>query len=71
MPKDPRNKYPIKPYSLKELSAMYNVSKNTFKKWLKPITEEIGTKQGYYFTIRQVEIIFKHLGVPEENRKKS
>jgi hypothetical protein len=58
--------YPIQPYSLKQLSAMYNVSKNTFKKWIEPIAHELGKRVGYYYTIHQVEIIFKYLGVPDE-----
>ena len=58
------NKIQIKPYSLKELAALYNVSKNTFKKWLEPFKKEIGERKGYYYTIHQVEVIFKYLGVP-------
>ncbi len=54
----------IKPYSLKELAGLYNVSKNTFKKWLEPVKSQIGKRVGYYYSVHQVEIIFKHLGVP-------
>jgi transposase len=65
-----RNAYVIKPYSLKELAVMYNVSKNTFKKWLEPINDQMGRRQGYYYNVHQVEIIFKYLGVPEPNKYK-
>ena len=54
----------VKPYSLKELAGLYHVSKNTFKKWLEPVRTEIGKREGYYYSIRQVEVIFRHLGVP-------
>jgi len=60
---------PIKPYSLKELAALYNVSKNTFKKWLEPVNRQIGKRVGYYYNIHQVKIIFKHLGIPEKNKR--
>jgi hypothetical protein len=58
-------KYMIRAYSLKELSGMYRVSKNTFKKWLSPFQEEIGVRVGYYYSIHQVKIIFDKLGFPE------
>ena len=61
---------PIRPYSLKELAAMYHVSKNTFKKWLKPISDQIGERKGYYYSVHQVQSIFDYLGIPEANRKK-
>lgn len=64
------DKLPLQPYSLKELSGLYHVSKNTFKKWIEPIQKEIGKRTGNYYTIHQVEIIFNHLGIPEENKKK-
>ncbi|HTB31136.1 MAG TPA: hypothetical protein VK808_03870 [Bacteroidia bacterium] len=55
---------PIKPYKQKELCNLYNVHRNTFKNWLKPFEEEIGERQGYYYSIKQVEIIFKRLDYP-------
>ncbi len=61
-----QDKLPLKPYSLKELSGLYHVSKNTFKKWIEPIQKKIGKREGYYYNIHQVEIIFEHLGIPGE-----
>ena len=63
-----QDKLPVRPYSLKELSGLYNVSKNTFKKWIEPIQKEIGKREGYYYTIYQVEAIFRHLGVPDKKK---
>jgi hypothetical protein len=54
----------LKPYSLKELSVMYGVSKNTFKKWMDPFSHKLGQRQGYYYSIEQVKMIFNKLGVP-------
>lgn len=53
-----------KPYSFKELEALYGVSHKTFKTWIKPFTLEIGVKRGRYFTVKQVETIFEKLGLP-------
>jgi hypothetical protein len=54
----------IKHYSHKELSVVYGVSDKTLHKWMKPFIEDIGKKQGRYYTIAQVEIIFARLGMP-------
>ncbi|MDB5274462.1 MAG: hypothetical protein JWO58_2829 [Chitinophagaceae bacterium] len=55
----------IKPYNLKDLSTIYGVCDKTLKKWLVPFEKEIGQKQGRYFNINQVKIIFDKLGVPQ------
>jgi hypothetical protein len=54
----------IKPYSTKELASIYGVCDKTLKKWLLPFGEIIGKKQGRYFNVAQVKIIFDKLGVP-------
>ena len=54
----------IKPYKHKELSDLYGVSKKTFTKWLTPFKEKIGKRQGHYYSVEQVKIIFFSLGVP-------
>jgi hypothetical protein len=53
-----------KPYSFKELETLYGVSHKTFKTWIEPFLDEIGEKRGRYFTVRQVEAIFRKLGSP-------
>lgn len=56
---------PMKPYTTKELIQIYgNISRNTFKNWLEPIQELIGERRGYYYSIRQVKIIFSVLQLP-------
>ncbi len=54
----------IKPYSTKDLAAYYQVCDKTFKKWLIPFSQEIGTKNGRYYSVVQVKIIFDRLGMP-------
>ena len=54
----------IRPYTTKQLFALYGVSDKTFRKWLQPFREEIGKKRGLFFTIEQVKVIFDKLGTP-------
>lgn len=44
---------------------MYNVSKNTFKKWLSNFADELGERNGYYYSVLQVRLIFEKLGLPQ------
>lgn len=54
----------IKPYSIKELAALYGVSTKTLRTWLRPHKEAIGERVSRYYTILQVRIIFEKLGMP-------
>jgi hypothetical protein len=54
----------LKPYSVKEIASIYNVCGKTLKKWLKPHEPLIGAKQGRFFTVAQVKLIFEKLGIP-------
>jgi len=54
----------VKPYTPKELCRLYSVTAKTFYKWLAPFHHELGSRIGYYYTIKQVELIFLNLGVP-------
>jgi hypothetical protein len=54
----------IRHYSTKELSRFYGVCDKTLLKWMKPFILEIGPKQGRYYTVAQVKIIFEKLGAP-------
>ena len=59
-----RNLIEVKPYSLGELCKIYGVTDKTLKKWFIPFKPELGRREGRYYSIDQVEIIFKHLKVP-------
>jgi hypothetical protein len=59
-------KVPIKHYTRKELSKIYGVCDKTFKRWLAPFLEDIGEKNGRFYSVAQVKIIFKKLELPSE-----
>ena len=61
-----KNIIQLKPYSLGELAKIYSVCDRTMKKWIKPFEQEIGKKNGRYYSISQVKIIFDKLGLPSE-----
>lgn len=54
----------MKHYSTKELAQFYGVCDKTLLKWMRPFTKDIGQKQGRYYTVAQVRIIFEKLGMP-------
>jgi len=54
----------IRPYSTKELAGTYNVCDKTMKKWIMPFIEQVGERNGRYYSVAQVKIIFDKLGVP-------
>jgi hypothetical protein len=54
----------IRPYSVKDLAGVYGVCDKTFKKWIQPFVRDIGTKNGRYYSVAQVKIIFDKLDVP-------
>lgn len=54
----------IKPYSLTEMAGIYGVDWRTFKKWLQPFEEEIGPRNGRFYSIPQVRVIFERLSLP-------
>jgi hypothetical protein len=54
----------LKPYTLKELALVYDVCVRTINKWLIPFKDEIGSKQGRYYNVNQVKIVFEKLGLP-------
>ncbi len=54
----------IKPYSVKELAAIYTVAPRTIRIWLEKHQEAIGEKIGRFYTALQVKLIFKKLGLP-------
>ena len=54
----------VKPYTMKELCKIYQVSDKTMRKWLSPFSDQIGKRQGPIYNVAQVDIIFTKLGVP-------
>lgn len=60
----------IRPYTLKELASLYGVGWRTLKRWLVPFREEIGEKNGRYFSIPQVKKIFEKIDYPTFSSEK-
>ena len=56
----------IKPYTVKDLAKIYNVSPPTFRKMLAPHNPTIGMRDGAYYTIPQVKLILKLVDKPTE-----
>lgn len=54
----------IRGYSIKELSILYQVSGKTIRKWIKEFAPDVGERVGHCYTPKQVEVIFKELGIP-------
>lgn len=56
----------LRPYTVTEFSKLYGVTKKTFRKWIHPFVGIIGERQGYYYSVLQVQIIIDRLGIPTE-----
>lgn len=54
----------IKRYKLIELAEFYEVDKRTLREWLDKFKEELGIRNGHYYSIRQVKLIFSKLELP-------
>ena len=54
----------VRPYNLKELCHLYKMSYKAMYSCLKPLEELPGEKTGYYYNVKQVEIISSNLGIP-------
>ncbi|MBL7730345.1 MAG: hypothetical protein JNM88_04140 [Chitinophagaceae bacterium] len=59
-----RKKVSIKAYSIGELAALYEISVRTMNRWLKPHLEKVGKREGRFYSIKQVSVIFEQLGMP-------
>ncbi|MEK6615647.1 MAG: hypothetical protein AABZ32_05995 [Bacteroidota bacterium] len=56
----------IKPFSLTQLAKFYGCGVKTVKTWIRHLEKEIGPRMGYYYTPKQVRIIFEEVGVPAD-----
>lgn len=48
-----------------DLGVVYGVNRRTIITWLKPFEKEIGQRISYFYTQKQVQIIFDCLGEPQ------
>jgi hypothetical protein len=56
----------IKPYRLKDLAAIFDVAEGTLKQWMKKYPDQLGKKDGKYYSIRQVEFMIQEFGLPRK-----
>ncbi|RYY91029.1 MAG: hypothetical protein EOO15_00370 [Chitinophagaceae bacterium] len=62
----------IRPYRLKDLAAIYDVSTKTMKKWIDSLKVEVKREKCQYYSIGQVGSIADQLGLPQKiNIKKA
>ena len=54
----------VKPYTTKELAAIYNMSNKTFNRNIRAIRPHLGIRMGHFWNVKQVFIIFEHMGIP-------
>ncbi len=59
-----RTLFKVKPYSKREMAEIYGVSSKTFEKWINPFIDDIGKRNGRYYTVRQVTMIIEKLDFP-------
>lgn len=64
--KEKAEKAEIRPYTKKDLALLYNVSTRCFASMIHPFKESIGKKKGWYYSMRQVSIIFERCGIPDD-----
>lgn len=59
-----RMKIKVQTCTLGDLCRLYKLSYRAMKRILEPLEAELGNKQGYFYSVKQVEIIFMRLGIP-------
>ncbi len=58
------DKIKITAQNLSSLSALYGVSRNSMREWLRKANLLHTKEQGYLYTPKEVKAIFEHLGYP-------
>jgi hypothetical protein len=64
MKEEERTVIRVMPYTTKQLSVIYKVDRRTFYKWLNDFKNDLGKRNGYYWSIPQVKMIFQKLSLP-------
>lgn len=54
----------IKPCTHKELAGSMGVSTRVLNTWLQPIQNKIGKREGYYYSLEQLLVIYSYIGMP-------
>ena len=56
----------IKPYRLKDLAAIFDINAQTLKRWMDKYPDELGEKDGMYYSVKQVEFMIEQFGLPRK-----
>jgi hypothetical protein len=54
----------IKPYRMIDLAAIFDVNRKTMKRWMSNFPNELGKREGKYFSINQVQFMIAQFGLP-------
>lgn len=57
-------KYKQRAKTLKDLAIEYGVSEDVFRNWIRPFKDEIGKRVGFFYTPKQIRIIYERLDPP-------
>ena len=58
----------VKPISKTKLAELYGVNLRILKNWMEPFKKQIGEPRGWYYTPKQLRIIFRCIGYPDLKR---
>jgi hypothetical protein len=61
----------VRPFTFAKLCKMYGLHYRTLKKLLVPVQDQLIVPQGYYYTVRQIEIIYDFMGPPPYQLKEN
>lgn len=56
----------IKPYRLRDLSQIFDVSESTLKRWFSTHQEALDKQGRQYFTVQQVQYMIAQFGLPQK-----
>jgi len=62
----------IKPYRIKDLCLIFDVTHHVMRSWIRENKGVIGERKGHYFNVEQVSIMISRFGMPfisNNNRK--
>jgi hypothetical protein len=57
-----KRKMVLKPYTPSQLARLYGISVSTLNRRLRPYRDELGPKQGQFYTTQQLEFITGKMG---------
>jgi hypothetical protein len=55
---------PVQRVSDKTFARIYGVTDKTFRKWIRPFKNEVGTRNGRFYNVNQINLIIAKLGNP-------